>query len=99
MKDVRKLILSLILLCTSSAGVLNAVEVVRLQIDYSGITHTLDIELFDDVTPLTVANFLDYVASNKYDGTFIYRSVPGFVLQTGGYTFRPADPLTDRELE
>ena len=33
----------------------HAVEIVRLQIDYSGSLHTLDIELHDDIAPLTVA--------------------------------------------
>lgn len=95
MKVFRVFYLTFILLCATASNTLNAVEVVRLQLDYSGTPHTLDIELFDDITPLTVANFLDYVTNGKYDGTFIYRSVPGFVLQTGGYTFRPADPLND----
>ena len=81
MKVFRVFYLTFILLCATASNTLNAVEVVRLQVDYSGITHTLDIELFDGITPLTVANFLDYVTNGKYDGTFIYRSVPDFVLQ------------------
>ena len=72
-----------------------AVEIVRLQMDYNNSPHILDLELFDDVTPATVENYLDYVTSGSYDGSFIYRNVPGFIIQTGGYTFRPADPLND----
>ena len=44
----------------------------------------IDIELFDTVAPLTVANFLNYVNDGDYDGTFFHRSVPGFVVQGGG---------------
>jgi cyclophilin family peptidyl-prolyl cis-trans isomerase len=47
------------------------------------------LELFDDLTPLTVQNFLNYVNSRNargdYDGTFFHRAVTGFVLQGGGF--------------
>ena len=43
------------------------------------------IALFDSVTPLTVANLLNYVRDGDYDGTIIHRAVPGFVIQGGGY--------------
>ncbi|PCJ23310.1 MAG: peptidylprolyl isomerase [SAR86 cluster bacterium] len=41
------------------------------------------IELFDDITPGTVTNFLNYVNSGRYNGTVIHRSEPGFVIQGG----------------
>ena len=41
------------------------------------------IELFDDVTPVTVANFLNYVNSGRFNGTLIHRSKPGFIIQGG----------------
>jgi len=77
-----------------------AVEIVRLNIEFdntSGVLtpHTLDIELFDDVTPLTVSNYLNYINSGKYDGSFVSRSVLNFIIQAGGYTFRPDDPATN----
>ncbi|MDH3972076.1 MAG: peptidylprolyl isomerase, partial [Gammaproteobacteria bacterium] len=50
----------------------------------------VEIELFDTVAPETVANFLNYVNAGDYDGTFIHRSVPGFILQMGGFIFDPA---------
>jgi cyclophilin family peptidyl-prolyl cis-trans isomerase len=43
------------------------------------------VELTPGATPLTVANFLSYVDSGAYDGSFFHRSVPGFVVQGGGY--------------
>lgn len=72
-------------------------DVVRLNFQYYDSTlltvtdHTIDIELFDE-TPLAKGNFLNYVNSGKYDGSFITRSVPGFISQAGGYTFRPSSP-------
>ena len=41
------------------------------------------IELFDDVAPVTVANFLNYVNSGRFNGTLIHRSKPGFIIQGG----------------
>ena len=61
-------------------------EIVRVQTDLGSV----EIELFDTVAPETVANFLNYVNAGDYDGTFIHRSDPGFVLQMGGYIFDPA---------
>jgi peptidyl-prolyl cis-trans isomerase A (cyclophilin A) len=45
------------------------------------------IELFDDITPITVANFLNYVNSGRFNGTVIHRSVPGFVIQGGWLSY------------
>lgn len=50
----------------------------------------LDVELFDAQTPNTVANFLSYVAKGDastggYNDTIIHRSIPGFIIQGGGY--------------
>ncbi len=48
----------------------------------------LDIVMLDSVAPLTVANFMNYVNRGDYDGgMFLHRSIPGFVLQGGGYVF------------
>lgn len=48
------------------------------------------VELFETEAPLTVANFLNYVASGRYQDSFVHRSVPGFIIQGGGHTF-PSD--------
>lgn len=47
----------------------------------------VDITLYDEAAPLTVANFLGYARSGAYDNSFIHRSMPGFVIQGGGYTW------------
>jgi VCBS repeat-containing protein len=43
------------------------------------------VELFEDETPGTVDNFLNYVNDGDYVDSFIHRSVPGFVIQGGGF--------------
>lgn len=45
----------------------------------------IDVELYDEAAPITVANFLRYIANGSYDGTFISRSISNFVIQGGGY--------------
>ena len=52
-----------------------------------------EINLYDESTPVTVQNFLNYVSSGRYDGTLIHRSIPGFVVQGGGYVFDQELPL------
>jgi cyclophilin family peptidyl-prolyl cis-trans isomerase len=45
----------------------------------------IDIELYDDQAPKTVANFLGYAGRGHYNGVIIHRSQPGFVIQGGGH--------------
>jgi hypothetical protein len=56
---------------------------VRLQTTQGAI----DINLYDAAAPITVANFLAYIRSGAYTDSLIHRSVPGFVIQGGGYTW------------
>ena len=46
---------------------------------------SIDVQLYDTEAPLTVANFLSYAKSGAYAGSFIHRSMPGFIIQGGGY--------------
>jgi cyclophilin family peptidyl-prolyl cis-trans isomerase len=48
---------------------------------------TIEVELWPDVAPCTINNFLAYMDSGRYDGTFIHRSVDNFVIQGGGYSY------------
>jgi cyclophilin family peptidyl-prolyl cis-trans isomerase len=47
----------------------------------------IEVELWPDVAPCTINNFLAYMDSGRYDGTFIHRTVDGFVIQGGGYEY------------
>lgn len=46
---------------------------------------TLTIELYADKAPVTVKNFLDYVAAGHYNGTIFHRVIPNFMIQGGGF--------------
>ncbi len=67
-------------------------------------------EFFIDLTPQnspnTVTNFLNYVNRGDYDASFFHRSVPGFIVQGGGFAWPisatsvdsiPADPAIINE--
>jgi len=60
-----------------------------------------DVELYDQSAPLTVQNFLNYVRDNDFDGSIFHRSVPGFIVQGGGFKTDfnqvPADPAVQNE--
>ena len=60
-------------------------QVVRFTSQSSNGHLTLDFALFADATPVTRTNFLKYVSDGDYVNSIIHRSVPGFVIQGGGY--------------
>jgi len=43
------------------------------------------VELFETQTPGTAANFLRYINNGAYTGGIFHRSVPGFLIQGGGF--------------
>lgn len=45
----------------------------------------IDVNLLPDAAPKTVANFLNYVNRGAYTNAIFHRSVPGFIIQSGGY--------------
>jgi cyclophilin family peptidyl-prolyl cis-trans isomerase len=46
----------------------------------------IQIELYPDKAPVTVANFLQYVDDGFYDGTIFHRVINRFMIQGGGFT-------------
>ena len=46
---------------------------------------TVEINLYDNATPATVSNFLNYVNSGAFTDSILHRSIPGFVIQGGGF--------------
>ena len=50
---------------------------------------TTNVLLFDQAgagAPATVGNFVNYVEDNDYANSVIHRSIPGFIVQGGGFT-------------
>ncbi len=44
---------------------------------------TMKVELYPEVAPNTVNNFISLVKSGFYDGTIFHRVIPGFMIQGG----------------
>ena len=42
------------------------------------------IELYEEESPITSKNFLEYAQDGFFDGTLFHRVIPGFVIQGGG---------------
>lgn len=64
----------------------------------------IEIDLHPDVAPGHVQNFLNYVNDGDYNNSFIHRSVSGFIIQGGGFSFNeslfnyvPTDPPIENE--
>ena len=53
-----------------------------------------EVNLYDNATPQTVANFLQYVNGGDYTQNIMHRSIPGFILQGGGFKYQSSWPVT-----
>jgi len=62
-------------------------------VEFQTVIGNFEVNLYDNDTPATVANFLDYVNNGAYTNSVYHRSAPGFVVQGGGFTFGMALPL------
>ena len=45
----------------------------------------INIELYPEIAPISVENFLNLVDSKYYDGVCFHRVIENFMIQTGGY--------------
>ena len=70
----------------SSTHRVAAVATAQPIVQFSTALGDINVQLRPDVAPQNVANFLSYVNSGAYNGSFIHRSVPSFIIQGGGYT-------------
>lgn len=56
----------------------------------------ITLELYPEVAPITVANFLKLVDQKFFDGVCFHRVIPNFMIQTGGY-FLDGNTLSEKE--
>ena len=77
------------ILYVSFASLVNATTVV-----FNTSEGEIIVNLFDQTTPKTVANFLQYIDEQHYTNSVIHRVSPGFIVQGGGFTFEGNWPLT-----
>jgi cyclophilin family peptidyl-prolyl cis-trans isomerase len=78
---IRHFCLTLLVVCVSgSVGAANPKVIVTTS------AGEFEAELFLEQAPVTVANFLDYVDAEFFDGLIFHRVIADFMIQTGGYT-------------
>lgn len=73
-------------------------EMARYRVRLSTSLGPIELELFPDLAPEHVRQFLRLVELGLYDGTRFHRIVPGFVVQ-GGSMAQRADPVPERYLK
>jgi len=54
---------------------------------FETVMGNFEVNLYDTTTPITVTNFLGYVNNGSYTNSVFHRSVPGFIVQGGGFIY------------
>jgi cyclophilin family peptidyl-prolyl cis-trans isomerase len=61
---------------------------VRIEVAYGNVNGTIDIELYDDLAPKTVMNFLRYAGRGDYTTNGLFHFVAsGQAIRAGGFTY------------
>lgn len=60
---------------------------------------TIQLELYPDKAPKSVANFLEYVKDGFYNNTIFHRVIDHFMIQGGGYTQDMKEKATRTPIE
>ncbi len=71
--------------CSGKAPSFAPGEIVHAKITLAD-ERTITLELYPDIAPKTVSNFVKLCNEQFYDGLLIYRVVPNFLIQTGDPT-------------
>lgn len=58
------------------------VEKIIIEMQDGGI---MEGELYPEIAPITVKNFLQLIDQNFFEGLIFHRVIPGFMIQGGGY--------------
>jgi peptidyl-prolyl cis-trans isomerase A (cyclophilin A) len=87
MKNIAKLALIALLSFNLSATI----------VEFDTSIGKFQVNLFDQGTPKTVSNFLNYIEQGDYQNVVMHRLSPNFVLQAGAFTFDGSVPLTNIE--
>ena len=94
-KTMKGLIAGLIVLALATAGVIiyaRLSEPDYSKVPYPTVTITMEngdeihLELYPDIAPNTVANFVQLAQDGFYDGTILHRVISGFMIQGGDPT-------------
>jgi len=90
-KRIRITISALSLCLAASVPGIASATVVQVET----VSGNFEINLYDNATPETVANFLNYVQNGDFNDSIFHRSVGGFILQGGGFRTDANAQITD----
>ncbi|WP_341938761.1 peptidylprolyl isomerase [Marinimicrobium sp. C2-29] len=73
--------------CTFATLLFASHTALATTVQFQTVMGDFEVNLYDETTPETVANFLAYVEAGDYTQTFIHRSMPEFIIQGGGFAY------------
>ena len=95
---MKKLLLVLVLFCSMFlfASCNKNVEKVTIILEDG---REIRLELYPDIAPISVANFLKLVDEKHYDGVIFHRVIEGFMIQTGSFYINNGMPVQKPSVE
>ncbi|NJL83843.1 MAG: hypothetical protein HC890_14560 [Chloroflexaceae bacterium] len=84
-----------------TTGLVARFELFDTSFGNGGITNVVLFDQPGEGAPISVENFINYVEDGDYVNSIIHRSVPGFVVQGGGFTinnFAGLGPTSDSDV-
>ena len=89
---MKKVLIGVLVVVLAAVGVViyvNATKPDYSNVPYPNVTITMEsgdeihLELYPNIAPNTVANFVELAQSGFYDGVIFHRVIPGFMIQGG----------------
>lgn len=71
-------------------------NIVKAKIEFTD-GNVINLELYPDHAPITVANFVSLCKAGFYDGLCFHRVIDGFMIQGGGFVFDERKGLVQKE--
>lgn len=91
MNYIKSLLVSVFVMALSSAATAE-----NPQVELETVHGKIVLELNPQAAPVSVENFLQYVASGHYSNTIFHRVIPGFMIQGGGFGSNEKQKHSDR---
>ncbi len=96
--QTQKQLIRLSLVIATFASFASQATIVQFETSFGNF----EVNLYDETTPETVANFLEYVedsaGNSKYSKVVIHRSIEDFIIQGGGFTYNEGVSLNANNL-
>ena len=77
---MKRILIALLALLLLGAALAEGNPVVTIEMENGGV---IKAELYPDIAPNTVANFVELIQKGFYDGLIFHRVIPGFMIQGG----------------